>query len=157
MLKIKPTGNLGELDVISKIKCPNCSKELMLLPKNYPLFDIQCTACNFRAQVKTNNTPPKSIIRGAGWDILNKVTKAGFLLPPLIVNFKWKEKGEKKQEIRFYPFIRKGSLKPYLANIKSRNRKYKMFNYDLSELIYSRLYFEYTTRNMPTLQPQKRK
>ena len=153
----KQSGDFGEQEVTELVVCPNCSKKLMLLPTGYPLFDVQCTACNFRAQVKTNNTTPKSVIRGAGWDILNKVMKAGFLLPSLIVNFKWKEKGEKKQEIRFYPFIKRSSLRPYLANIKSRSRKYKMFNYDLHNLVYDRLYSEYTTRNIPTLVPQKRK
>ena len=59
-------GDNGEIDIINLILCPNCNKKLMLLPKNYPLYDIQCTACNFRAQVKTNHTKPKPIIFGAG-------------------------------------------------------------------------------------------
>ena len=77
----------------------------MVLPKNYPLYDIQCTACNFRAQVKTNHSRPKSIIFGAGWDIMEKVLKSGFLVPPLITNFKWAVGGVEMQEIRFYPFV----------------------------------------------------
>ncbi len=142
----KKAGDIGEQELIKLIVCPNCSKELMLLPTGYPLFDVQCKACNFRAQVKTNNTSPKNIIRGAGWEIMNKVMKAGFLPPPLIVNFKWKEKGVKKQEIRFYPFVKKSSLKPYIADIKSRNRKYKMFNYDLRDLVFYKLYSKYKSK-----------
>jgi len=132
----KIVGDAGEIEVTEKIKCPNCNKKLMLLPGGYPLYDIQCTACNFRAQVKSNNTKPKEIIRGAGWDIIEKVLKSGFLAPPLIVNFKWKEKLETKQEIRLYPFIKKSNLVKYTANIKSRGRKYRMFNYNLKNQIY---------------------
>ena len=123
----KIRGTVGEIEVVKLIKCPNCGKKLMLLPEGYPLFDIQCKACNFRAQIKTStNSKPKDVVRGAGWDIMNKVLKSGFLVPSLIVNFKWKEKNKDKQEIRFYPFIKKSNLRYYVANIKSRDRKYKM-------------------------------
>lgn len=132
----KILGDDGEVEVTKLISCPNCSKNLMLLPNGYPLYDIQCTACNFRAQIKTNNTEPHEIIRGAGWDIMEKVLKSGFLVPPLIVNFKWIKDHKSKQEIRFYPFIRKSNLKKYTADIKSRGRLYKMFNYDLKNLVF---------------------
>ncbi len=132
----KILGDEGEIEVTKLVRCPNCIKDLMLLPNGYPLYDIQCTACNFRAQIKTNNTKPHEIIRGAGWDIMEKVLRSGFLVPPLIVNFTWKEKGYEKQEIRFYPFIKKKNLKKYTANIKSRGRLYKMFNYDLKGLVF---------------------
>ncbi len=133
-------GDDGEIEVMELVKCPNCNKDLMLLPNGYPLYDIQCKACNFRAQIKTNNIKPHDIIRGAGWDIMEKVLKSGFLVPPLIVNFKWKEKDQERQEIRFYPFVRKKNLKKYIANIKSRERLYKMFNYDLKDLVFYTLF-----------------
>ena len=132
----KIIGDIGEIEVTKKIKCPNCSKKLMLLPNGYPLYDIQCTACNFRVQVKSSNTKPKDVIRGAGWDIIEKVLKSGYLAPPLMVNFKWIEKSVKRQEIRFYPFIKKSNLVKYTANIRSRGRKYRMFNYNLKNQIY---------------------
>lgn len=135
-------GDEGEKDVIEKIKCPNCGKDLMLLPPNYPLSDIQCTACQFRAQIKTNSTRPHKIIFGAGWDIVEKVLKSGYLMPPLITNFVWKEDGIKKQEIRFYPFITKKSLISRTAHIRNGNREYRMFNYNLENLPYFVLYSE---------------
>ena len=49
----KIAGDFGEQEIVDKMPCPNCGKTLMLLPKNYPLFDLQCTGCSFRAQVKT--------------------------------------------------------------------------------------------------------
>ena len=137
----KKAGDQGEQEVIQLVPCPNCGKDLMGLPPGYPLFDVQCTGCSFRAQVKTNQTKPKKEIFGAGWEIMNKVLKSGYLVPPLIANFKWIEKNKKHQLIIFYPFIRKSNLKKHLANIKSRNRKHMMFNYvGLDELPYFIVY-----------------
>ena len=65
------------------------------------MYDVQCTGCTFRAQVKTNNCKPKSEIFGAGWDIIEKVMKAGFVIPPLLANFKWRDKTGKHQLLSF--------------------------------------------------------
>lgn len=121
----KSHGDDGESEVCELVPCPNCNKKLMLLPTNYPLYDVQCTGCSFRAQIKTNHSKPKSIVFGAGWDIMDKVLKSGFITPPLIVNFKWKD----QQEIRFYPFIPKKNLKMYQLSPTARRANYKMFNY----------------------------
>ena len=107
----------------------------MKLPPNYPLYDVQCTGCSFRAQVKTNNSKPKDEIFGAGWEIIDKVMKSGFMVPSLIVNFKWNEEGKKKQKILFYPFVPRTHLKKRQLSPKARRANYKMFNYvGLSEL-----------------------
>ncbi|MCL4387448.1 hypothetical protein M1307_03595 [Patescibacteria group bacterium] len=124
----KIAGDFGENEVVELIKCPNCSKKLMLLPPSFPLCDVQCTGCNFRAQIKTNNSKPKSIIFGAGWEIMDKVLKSGFITPPLIANFKWQEKSLKKQEIRFYPFVPKSNLAKYKLSETARRANYWMFN-----------------------------
>ncbi|HVS58759.1 MAG TPA: DpnI domain-containing protein [Candidatus Saccharimonadales bacterium] len=137
----KIAGDFGEQEVVDKVPCPNCSKSLMLLPKNYPLFDLQCTSCSFRAQVKTNLSKPKSIIFGAGWDIMNKVLKSGYLVPPLITNFKWTEKSLERQEIRFYPFVPKSHLDKYQLPETARRANYWMFRYKgLDKLPYFILY-----------------
>lgn len=125
----KQAGDFGEKEVCDLIPCPNCGKSLMILPKNYPLNDVQCTGCNFRAQVKTNNSKPKKEIFGAGWSIMDKVLKSGYLVPPLIANFKWKEKGVDKQEILFYPFVPKKNLKKRLVKFNSARKPHWMFNY----------------------------
>lgn len=125
----KLSGDFGENEVVELIPCPNCKKSLMILPKNYPLYDVQCTGCNFRAQVKTNNSRPKKEIFGAGWDIMDKVLKSGFIIPPLITNYKWIENGKAKHEIRFYPFIPKANLKKRQLPITARRANYWMFNY----------------------------
>ena len=129
MSKNKESGDIGELEIVNLVPCPNCKKKLMILPKNYPLFDVQCVGCSFRAQVKTNQSKPKKEIFGAGWDIMEKVLKSGFIIPPLITNFKWEEKKEKCQEIRFYPFIPKSNLKMHQLSSTACRANYKMFNY----------------------------
>jgi hypothetical protein len=137
----KQAGDSGEIEVIELVPCPNCGKKLMTLPPNYPLYDIQCTGCSFRAQVKTNLSKPKKEIFGAGWQIMDKVLKSGFITPPLIVNFKWKEKNVKKQEIRFYPFIPKNNLEKYKLSEGARRANYWMFRYiGLDVLPYFKLY-----------------
>ena len=87
----KESGEIGEKEVVKLVKCPNCAKKLMQLPNNYPLFDVQCTGCSFRAQIKTVNSKPKSVLFGAGWEIMYKVLKSGYMVPPTIINFKWEE------------------------------------------------------------------
>lgn len=134
-------GDRGELEVVKLVPCPNCGKALMHLPKNYPLYDIQCSGCLFRAQVKTNNCKPKPIIFGAGWDIISKVMKSGYMVPPLVTNFKWKDKEGNHQEIRFYPFVPKINLKMHQLSEKAKRANYKMFNYiGIDEIPYFTLY-----------------
>lgn len=125
----KISGDEGEQEIVDLVPCPNCNKKLMLLPKNYPLYDLQCTGCSFRVQVKTNKSKPKSEIFGAGWEIMDKVLKSGFMMPPLIANFKWSEKEVEKQRIIFYPFIPKANLKKRQLSPTARRANYKMFNY----------------------------
>lgn len=125
----KISGDLGEQEIVDLVPCPNCKKNLMLLPKNYPLYDLQCTGCSFRVQVKTNNSKPASEIFGAGWEIMDKVLKSGFMMPPLIVNFKWKDKKGTHQKIIFYPFIPRTNIKKRQLSTTARRANYKMFNY----------------------------
>lgn len=137
----KKYGNDGEKEVIRLVFCPNCNKRLMALPPNYPLYDVQCTGCSFRAQVKTSNSKPKGIVFGAGWQIMDKVLKSGFITPSLIANFKWVERGRRKQEIRFYPFIPKRNLRKYRLSKKARRANYWMFTYiGLNQLPYFVIY-----------------
>ena len=122
-------GSEGELEVIRLVACPNCGKKLMKLPQNYPLYDIQCTGCSFRAQVKSNRSKPKKEIFGAGWKIMEKVLKSGFITPPLFTNFKRADKQGTHQEIRFYPFVPKRDLKRHQLSARARRANYWMFNY----------------------------
>ena len=122
-------GEQGEHYVIRHVPCPNCAKRLLSLPKNYPLYDLQCTGCSFRAQVKTVQSPPKDTILGAGWEILNKVLKSGFLVPPLFVYFKSVRAAGCNHEVRFYPFVPKTNIRPYTLSAKARRANYRMFLY----------------------------
>jgi DNA-directed RNA polymerase subunit RPC12/RpoP len=125
----KKAGDNGEKEVVDYVPCPNCKKSLMVLPPNYPLYDVQCTGCSFRAQVKTSNSKPKDEIFGAGWEIMDKVLKSGYMVPPLFANYKFKNNGEPAQKIIFYPFIPKSNLKKRQLSPKAKRANYKMFNY----------------------------
>ena len=125
----KIAGDIGERDVVDKVPCPNCNKQLVPLPPNYPLYDLQCTGCSFRAQVKTIKSKPKDEIFGAGWDIMDKVLKSGFMIPPLFTNFKYKINGKKRQTIIFYPFIPKANIKKRQLSATAKRANYRMFNY----------------------------
>lgn len=129
MAKPQESGNRAEAELVDLVRCPNCGKRLMRLPKNYPLYDVQCKGCSFRAQVKGKASKPQDKIRGAGWDILRKVLKSGFLIPPLFVNFTWLEGSRRCQEIRFYPFVPKSNIVPYRLSPSARRANYRMFFY----------------------------
>jgi DNA-directed RNA polymerase subunit RPC12/RpoP len=130
MISTQQIGLEGEQFITNHVDCPNCGKELMPMPKNYPLFDVQCTGCSFRAQIKTSQSKPKSIVRGAGYDVYEKTMKAGYMAPPLIANFYWKDKdGQEHREVRFYPFIPRANLKPFRLSKTHRQPNYAMFNY----------------------------
>lgn len=135
-------GESGEQEVVHLVPCPNCGKPLVQLPKNYPLYDLQCSGCSFRAQVKTNNTKPKDEIFGAGWDIMEKVLKSGFMVPAMFANFKWTENGEQRHQIIFYPFIPKTHLKKRQLSSTARRANYKMFNYMRLSKLPSMIVFE---------------
>lgn len=133
----KVCGDAGEKEIVEKVSCPNCKNKLMSLPKNYPLVDVQCTACHFRAQIKTVNSKPKDFSFGAGWDIMNKVLKSGYMVPPTFFNFKWGG----HQEIRLYPFIPRLNLRNYKLSETAKRANYKMFHYvGLSKLPYFVVY-----------------
>lgn len=132
----KQSGRAGELKVIESIVCPNCGKQLILLPESNPLYDVQCSRCIFRAQIKSKNSPPQRKINGAGWAIMEKVLKSGFLVPPMFANFYWKG----NRVIRFYPFIPQNNLKERMIK-KGLRKDYKMFDYiRMDELPYSTPY-----------------
>jgi|SRR3989344_2544404 len=126
----KLVGDFGEKEVCDLVVCPNCQNKLVLLPSGFPMYDVQCSRCMFRAQVKTQNCRPRSVVFGAGWDIYSKVIKAGYLPPPLIINFKWRTGGGAScQEIRFYPFVARGNIHKYKLSKNAKRANYKMFRY----------------------------
>ncbi len=122
-------GTLGEKDVIRKVRCPNCGKKLRLLPVGFPLFDVQCVACVFRAQVKTNNGSPRNEIFGSGYTVLRHSMAIGQLIPPLIANFVWSEGRSARQLIVFYPMITKRNIRTRKRGAGGSHPGYEEFNY----------------------------
>lgn len=128
----KTIGDAGERYVQENVPCPNCGKALQGLPESYPLYDVQCTSCLFRAQVKAPGRRPASRIRGAGWSILSGALRTGATVPPLIAAYSWVEAGEPRSEVRFYPFIPKDRLRPRALSKRPDHPRasYKMFDYE---------------------------
>ncbi len=54
----KQKGNQGELEVIKRVRCPNCAGKLALIATNHPLIDTQCRFCVFQAQIKSVEADP---------------------------------------------------------------------------------------------------
>ncbi len=66
---------------------------------------------------------------------MDKVLKSGFMVPPLIANFVWKEAGIERREVRFYPFVPRNHLRKYKLSEGARRANYEMFTYTgLNEL-----------------------
>lgn len=122
-------GTDGEEDVVHKVRCPHCGKRLQLLPPGFPLYDVQCEGCVFRAQVKTNACKPKAQIFGAGYRMLSHSRHSGQLIPPLIANFRWREKGKACQEIWLYPFLTKQNIRKKVRSGRGSRPGYEEFNY----------------------------
>ncbi len=124
----KQVGELGEKFIVENLPCPNCGNELMRLSPGFPLYDVQCTSCIFRAQVKSARTKrcPNEVF-GAGWRILNAALKTGQLIPPLLLHLHSDEGKEKHDRVFFFPLLTTGQIKKYTATV--RGRKYEMFKY----------------------------
>ena len=133
----KATGDSGEELVANTAPCPACGKALRLLPESYPLYDVQCSACLFRCQVKTTAGSPKSTIPGAGWQILNGALRTGQQVPPLVYVANVGEAAKEDPVIRFFPFIPKSHLKRREAftSKKSSRSPHKMFSYTRMDLL----------------------
>jgi hypothetical protein len=115
---------------VARVRCPNCKAKLFRLPPSFPMYDVQCSKCVFRAQVKSALCKPKSQIFGGGWSMMEKNTRTGQFVPPLIVNFRWRRpSGSAGQVVVFFPFLTKDNLKPRVRSESGSHPGYKEFNY----------------------------
>jgi len=127
--KHRSAGDVGEAYVVRRIRCPHCNKRLIRLPAGFPLFDVHCEGCVFRAQVKTNNAKPRNEIFGAGYDVLQHFQKSGQLIPPLIVVFRWREGSAARERVVFYPFLTTRNLRKRVRGASGSRPGYREFNY----------------------------
>lgn len=125
----RANGAQGEIDVIKRVLCPNCESRLVQLPPSFPIFDVQCSRCLFRAQVKSAKTAPKGEVFGGGWDIIAHHKRAGGLAPPLIASFSWSSKGHPQRAIFFFPFLRPHNMRSRVRSLGGAHPGYREFNY----------------------------
>lgn len=91
--------------VLTQIKCPYCEKALIDLPRATPVYDVACSRCEFRAQVKSVETPRRKRIRGASARPLAGLRWAGKSSPPLIVVWGWDGKNRSAEQVTLYPLV----------------------------------------------------
>jgi hypothetical protein len=98
-------GDEAERYVVERVPCPSCGSALRQLPPGYPLFDVQCSGCLFRAQVKRVQEKPRSRLRGGSWNVVNTYLRTGQLLPPMFVCFDWPRSEAEPGYVYFFPLV----------------------------------------------------
>jgi hypothetical protein len=122
-------GAAGEKFICANVPCPNCGRPLQLLPPGYPLYDVQCSGCVFRAQVKTNVSRHRDQVFGAGYSVLEHYIKSGQLIPPLLMYFRWKEGRRWRKQVHFFPFLTRRNIRPRTRSDSGSHPGYREFNY----------------------------
>ena len=105
-------GTEAENFVVAHVPCPSCAQALRKLPAGYPLYDVDCTRCLFRAQVKRVLEKPRSRVRGASWEVTNHHLRTGNLIPPMFVCFGWKTDAAAPTAIYFFPLVPATHVQP---------------------------------------------
>lgn len=123
-------GEEAERFVVSHVPCPSCAHELRALPRGYPLYDIDCTRCLFRAQVKRVLARPRSRIRGASWEVMQHHLKTGHLIPPIFACFGWRSDAVAPESIYFFPFIPATHLKVRVLSANHKTPGRRMTEYE---------------------------
>jgi hypothetical protein len=105
-------GRQAEDFVVEHLSCPSCASLLRPLPPGYPLYDVECVRCVFRAQVKRVRAQPRDRIRGGSWTILSHHLKTGHLLPPMFVCFGWPASEDRPSTVWFFPLVPAVNVRP---------------------------------------------
>jgi hypothetical protein len=98
-------GKEAERFVVDRVRCPSCGHRLLQLPPGYPLYDVACSYCLLRAQVKRILAKPRDRVRGASWEVMNHHIKTGHLIPPMFACFGWPAGRLEPEVIWFFPLI----------------------------------------------------
>jgi DNA-directed RNA polymerase subunit RPC12/RpoP len=91
--------------VLAQVKCAYCEKALVDLPRATPVYDVACSRCEFRAQVKSVETHMRRRIRGASARPLAGLRLAGKSSPPLIVVWGWDGEARSAERVTLYPLV----------------------------------------------------
>jgi hypothetical protein len=99
------SGKRAEEFVVAHTRCPYFDKSLIRLPPATPVYDVACVRCEFRAQVKSVETAPRSRIRGASARPLAGLRLAGKLSPPIIVVWGWSGVTRTAVAVYLFPLV----------------------------------------------------
>jgi hypothetical protein len=122
-------GTEAEAFVASHVACPSCGNALRPLAPGYPMYDVECTRCLLRAQVKRIAMAPRDRIRGASWDVLRHHVRTGHLLPPMFACFGWPSSAEEPQTVWFFPLIPVTNLRKRVLSERHQTPGRKMAEY----------------------------
>jgi len=114
------TGRRAEEFVVAHVHCPYCGRALASLPTATPVYDVTCIRCEFRAQVKSVETPPRSRIRGASARPLAGLRLAGKLSPPIIVFWGWNGIERTASSVSLFPLVPWAHIKERVLSPKHK-------------------------------------
>jgi hypothetical protein len=123
------SGAEAERFVVDKIPCPSCGSALRALPAGYPLYDVECTSCLLRAQVKRVLARPRDRIRGASWEVIAHHFKTGHPIPPMFACFGWHASATEPEAVWFFPLIPTRNVKMRALSERHQTPGRKMAEY----------------------------
>jgi hypothetical protein len=122
-------GTEAERFIIDQLSCPSCGSSLRQLPTGYPLYDLECVRCLFRAQVKRVKAGPRDRLRGGSYDLVSHHLKTGHLLPPLFVCFGWATGAVNPSEVWLFPLVPAKNVKLRVLSEKHSTPGRRMAEY----------------------------
>jgi len=87
------------------IVCPNCNGKLVPKPITNEFRNVFCENCNFSCRFETAFNHPNESILNISYGDLDKLLSDKVILPPFIIDYKWKENETQWEKIYFFPFI----------------------------------------------------
>jgi len=129
MISSAARGVEAEAFVVARIPCPSCGHALRAMAPGYPLYDVECTRCLLRAQVKRILAGPRDRIRGASWDVIAHHFKTGHLVPPMFACWGWPTGTPEPSEVWFFPLIPTSHLKMRVLSERHKTPGRRMAEY----------------------------
>ena len=91
--------------ILNMVPCPNCESSLTAKPVEKEWKNVFCTNCPFACRFITVNHDPNISKFNILANDLKKLLSENTLLPPLIIDYKWKSGSIQFEKVIFFPFI----------------------------------------------------
>lgn len=97
--------------ILNMVPCPNCASTLTAKPTPKEWKNVFCSTCPFACRFITAHHDPNISKFNILPNDLAKLLTDNTLLPPLIINYKWKSNGISFERVTLFPFISAKFLK----------------------------------------------